>query len=304
MLSRDVERYVQLQRTVGFKFRTAGILLRSFAAFAEAHGDETVRSCRAADWAARAPSQHQRRNRLLTVRRFALAMQAEDPRHQVPAADALGRGRYQRRRPHIYADEDIARLMSAASRLRPAGSFRPLMYTTLIGLLAATGMRISEALSMRAKDVTDDGLLILQTKFRKSRMLPIHDTTRAALDSYLSVRLRRGDAAGALFPTEDGRTLPYSTVNRVFLLLARECGLRGRPGLPGPRMHDLRHTFAVRCLEKSPPDRDGITSQIVALSTYLGHTHATDTYWYLQATPILMEQIAEAGEAHHRVGRP
>lgn len=304
MLSRDVERYVQLQRIVGFKFRTAGILLRSFAAFAEAHGDETVRSSRVVDWAARAPSQHQRRNRLLTVRRFALAMQAEDPRHEVPAADALGRGRYQRRRSHIYADEDIARLMSAASRLRPAGSFRPLMYTTLIGLLAATGMRISEALSMRVKDVTDDGLLILQTKFRKSRMLPIHDSTRAALGSYLSVRLRRGDAAGALFPTEDGRTLPYSTVNRVFLLLARECGLRGDPGLPGPRMHDLRHTFAVRCLEKSPPDRDGITSQIVALSTYLGHTHATDTYWYLQATPILMEQIAEAGEAHHRVGRP
>ena len=122
MLSRDVERYVQLRRTAGFKFRTAGILLWSFAAFAEAHGDEIVRSCRAIDWAARAPSQHQRRNRLLTVRRFALAMQAEDPRHEVPVADALGRGCYQRRRPHIYADEDIARLMSAASRLRPAGS--------------------------------------------------------------------------------------------------------------------------------------------------------------------------------------
>ena len=182
MLNRDVERYVQLRRTLGFKFRTPAILLRSFTAFAETHGDEAVRSCRVVDWAACAPSQHQRRNRLLTVRRFALAMQAEDPRHEVPAADALGRGRYQRRRPHIYADEDIARLMSAASRLKPAGSFRPLMYTTLIGLLAATGMRISEALSMRVKDVTDDGLLILQTKFRKSRMLPI----RAACSQYMT----------------------------------------------------------------------------------------------------------------------
>lgn len=218
----------------------------------------------------------------------------------MPAADALGRGHFERRSPYLYGTDEIIGLMRAAAQLRPAGSVRPLMYSTLFGLLAATGMRISEALALRLADVTDDGLMIRQTKFQKSRLLPVHDTTRRALDEYLEVRARLGTLDNALLVADTGRAPAYSTVVAVFLRLARSIRLRGGPGHRGPRIHDLRHTFAVRSLERCGHDRHTVARHIVALSTYLGHAHVTDTYWYLQATPILMGQIAIAGEALHR----
>jgi integrase len=299
MLSQDLTRYVDLHRSLGFRFRIQHSLLRNFVTFAEAHGGEFIRVDRVLDWAARAPSPPQRRNRLLTVRRFALAMQAEDARHEVPAAGALGHGRFQRRTPHIYRPDEVAGLMQAAAQLRPAGSIRPLTYSTLFGLLATTGMRISEALALRLEDVTTDGLVIRQTKFQKSRLLPLHETTQRALDEYLSVRMRLGTLDGALLVSITGKAPSYNTVVAVFLRLARSIGLRGKPGRPGPRIHDLRHTFAVRSLEQCRHDRETVARHVVALSTYLGHAHVTDTYWYLHATPILMAQIAEAGEALH-----
>ena len=300
MLSQDLTRYVDLHRSLGFRFRIQHSLLRNFVTFAEAHGDEFIRVDRVLDWAARAPSPPQRRNRLLTVRRFALALQAEDARHEAPAAGALGHGRFERRTPHIYRPGEVAALMHAAAQLQPADSIRPLMYATLFGLLAATGMRISEALALRLEDVTTDGLIIRQTKFQKSRLLPLHETTRRALDEYLSARKRLGTLDGALLVSITGKAPSYNTVVAVFLRLARSIGLRGKPGRPGPHIHDLRHTFAVRSLEQCRHDRETVARHVVALSTYLGHAHVTDTYWYLHATPILMGQIAEAGEALHR----
>jgi len=237
MLSQDLARYVDLHRSLGFKFRSQHLLLRNFAAFAEAHGEEFVRISCVLDWAGRAPSPPQRRNRLLTVRRFALAMQAEDVRHEVPAADAMGHGTFKRRIVHIYQPDEIARLMRAAAQLRPEGSIRPLTYSTLFGLLAATGMRISEALALRLEDVTAEGLIIQRTKFQKSRLLPLHDTTRRALDRYLSVRLRLGTVDRALFVSTAGKAPAYDTVSAMFRRLARSIGLRGKPGQPGPRIH-------------------------------------------------------------------
>ena len=300
MLSQDLTRYVDLQRSLGFRFRIQHSLLRNFVTFAEAHGDEFIRVDRVLDWAARAPSPPQRRNRLLTVRRFTLALQAEDARHEAPAAGALGHGRFERRTPHIYRPGEVAALMQAAAQLQPAELIRPLMYATLFGLLAATGMRISEALALRLEDVTTDGLIIRQTKFQKSRLLPLRETTRRALDEYLSARMRLGTLDGALLVSITGKAPSYHTVVAVFLRLARSIGLRGKPGRPGPRIYDLRHTFAVRSLEQCRHDRETVARHVVALSTYLGHAHVTDTYWYLHATPILMGQIAEAGEALHR----
>jgi integrase len=301
MLSQDLTRYVDLHRSLGFRFRIQHSLLRNFVTFAEAHEDEFIRVDRVLDWAARAPSPPQRRNRLLRVRRFALAMQAEDARHEVPAAGALGHGRFERRTPHIYRPGEIAGLMQAAAQLQPAGSIRPLMYSTLFGLLATTGMRISEALALQLEDVTTDGLVIRQTKFQKSRLLPLHETTRRALDEYLSARMRLGGIPdGALLVSITGKAPSYNTVVAVLLRLARSIGLRGKPGRPGPRIHDLRHTFAVRSLEQCRHDRETVARHVVALSTYLGHAHVTDTYWYLHTTPILMGQIAEAAEALHR----
>ncbi|EHK52306.1 tyrosine-type recombinase/integrase [Allomesorhizobium alhagi] len=300
MLSQDLARYVELQHKLGFRFRVQNTLLKSFVAFAERHDDRHVQAARVLEWARLAPSPQQRRNRLLTVRRFALALSAEDRRHEIPPADALGHSPLERRIPHIYSADEIAALMQAAARLKPTGSIRPLMYETLFGLIAATGMRISEALSLQLDDLTADGLIIRQTKFHKSRLLPLHATTRDALDQYLVARRRLGTLNSALLVSAAGASPAYSTVIANFLQLARSIGLRGGPGQPGPCIHDLRHTFAVRSLEQCRHDRDVVGRHIAALSTYLGHAHVTDTYWYLQATPILMRQIAAAGEALHQ----
>ncbi len=301
MLADDRERYVALHRALGFKFRIQAGLLRSFIAFAEAHGDEVVLAARVLEWAREAPSPAQRRNRLLTARRFALALHAEDARHEVPAADALGHARRKRVRPHIWSADEIARLMKATDILGLEGTVRPLMYRTLFGLLAATGLRISEALALRVRDIGEDGLLVLGTKFRKSRLVPIHETTRRALGAYLETHPARID--DALFRSSAGTGPAYTTVIGVFLRLTRSVGLRGAPGESGPRIHDLRHSFAVRSLERCGSDCGVVARHIVGLSTYLGHAHVTDTYWYLQATPTLMAGIAEAGEALHR-GEP
>lgn len=296
MLSRDLASYVDQQRTLGFKFHLQSILLRGFVAFAEEHGDEHVRTARVLEWAARAPSPEQRRNRLLTVRRFALSMHAENACHQLPAADALGTAVIKRHPPYIYKAGEIERLIGAAAALQPAGSIRPLMYATLLGLLAATGMRISEALALRLGDVGADGLLVRESKFQKSRLLPLHASTWHALNTYLRERERLPTIESAVFVSGAGGPLSYNTVRGIFLRLLAQTGLEGVSSRGNPRIHDLRHTFAVRSLEQCPHDRNAVARHIVALSTYLGHAHVTDTYWYLQASPALMAQIATAGE--------
>jgi len=297
MLSANLARHVEQQHLLGFKFRVQHILLRGFVAFAEEFGDKHIKSARVLTWAARAPSPEQRRNRLLTVRRFALAMHAENARHQIPAADALGHAVVRRRPPYIYAPDEIARLLRAAAALDPAGSIRPTMYATLFGLLAATGMRIAEALALQLDNLTADGLVIRETKFQKSRLLPLHATTQQALDSYLSARRMLASTDRALFVSTAGTRLPYNTVRGVFLQLLDRTGMRSAHSGRDPRIHDLRHTFAVRSLEQCRHERDAVAHHIVALCTYLGHAHVTDTYWYLHANPLLMGQIAEAGEA-------
>lgn len=304
MLSLDMTRYVELHRACGFKFHTQHQMLTNFVAFAEKHGDEFVRIDRALDWAARAASPAQRCKRLLEVRRFALAMRPEDARYQVPAGDAMGRAFHRRRIVHVYTTDEICQLMQAAAKLGPADSIKPRMYATLFGLLAATGLRISEALALQLKDVTADGLLVRQTKFKKSRLVPLHETTQRALDAYIAVRTRVGSLDGSLFISVCGRTPAYTTVLAVFLQLARSIGLRGEPGQRGARIHDMRHSFAIRSLEQCQHDRATVARHLIALSTYLGHAHATCTYWYLQTTPLLMEQIADVTEALLQGGAP
>lgn len=304
MLSDDLARYVALHEALGFKFRTQRILLRLFVLYAERHGDEVIKSNRVISWAAEAPSPEQRRNRLLTVRRFAVAMHAENCDHGVPAADALGRGLFRRSLPYIYSREEILQLMEAAASLGAPGTLRPLTYITLFGLLAATGMRISEALALRLCDVTEDGLIVNQTKFKKSRLVPLHDTTRAAIDRYLSARVAIFGEGNSFFISESGKPLCYDTVSALFRRLSHKIGLRRESGGPRPRLHDLRHTFAVRSLERCPCNNEAVSRHILALSTYLGHAHVADTYWYLQATPRLMVQIADASETFGQGGQP
>jgi integrase len=300
MLNQDIHRDVELQRSMGFKFRIQGLLLRNFVAFAEHHGDRFIQASRAVKWAGQAPSAPQRYNRLATVRRCALALHAEDAQHEVPPDDVFGRQWFKRTTPYLYTPQEIARLIEAAKHLGPEHSIRPLTYATLFGLLAATGLRVSEALALRLSDLTADGLLIRATKFKKDRLVPLHVSTRTALERYLAVRNKMASLDQALFLSPAGAGPKYPTVITVFLSLARRLGLRAPPGQRGPRLHDLRHTFAVRSLEHCRADRHSIAQHMTGLSTYLGHAHISDTYWYLQATPALMRQIADAGETLHR----
>lgn len=303
MLNDELIAYVDLKRTAGFKFKDQAVLLKSFVAFATTLGDMAVRTETVLEWAAIAPSPQQRRKRLLTVRSFALAIHAENLACEVPAADALGRARFERRTPYIYTYDEITRLVQAADKLQPQGSIKPVMYAALFGLLAATGLRVSEALSLQCDDITEDGMIIRKTKFKKSRLVPLHETTQKAIDAYLETRRRHKVPNDSLFISLSGHTLSYRAVGYTFRKLISSIELRGKPGQPVPRIHDLRHTFAVRSLEQCGHDRNDIARHIVALSTYLGHTGVTNTYWYLQATPILMQQIAEAAETMHQGDR-
>ena len=302
MLTEDVTHYVELHRSLGFKFKLQACLLRHFARFAESRDDCAVRSETVLAWAAEAPSATQCRSRLLVVRRFARFMQAEDAHHEIPPADAFGRPKRKRRRPHIYTPDDIRSLLHAAAQLTPRGSLRPATYETLFSLLVSTELRISEALSLQLDDLMSDGLLIRNTKFRKSRLVPLHATVWQGLDRYLTRRRQSGGVDRALFISMWGTRLAYSTVFAVFLKLTRSIGLRGGPGTPGPCIHDFRHTFAVRALEACHGSKEEISRHLLALSTYLGHAHPSETYYYLHATPKLMLEMARDGEAFFHGG--
>jgi integrase len=302
MLSEAVNRHIELYRSMGFKYKVQAYMLHSFADFAQGRSEEFIQTDSVLEWAASAPSVRQRHDRLLTVRRLACALNAEDRRHHVPPTDVFGRARRSRRTCHIFSPDEIDRLVQAASQLSPTGSIRPITYAALLSLISCTGLRVSEALKLELSDLTEDGLLIRATKFQKSRLVPLHESARRRLQRYVAVRNRIATTTSSVFVSQRGTGLPYSTVNATFLYLARSAGLRGGPGLGGCRIQDLRHTFAVRSLEQCAGDRKAVARHMVALSTYLGHAHVSDTYWYLQATPKLLSDVAAAAETLHRGG--
>jgi integrase len=295
MLRQSIDAYLALRRAVGFRLMTEESLLHDFARWASDRRETHVRTQTAMAWAATARSTWQRERRLRAVAGFARHARAEDPRHEVPPIFVFGR-RHVRPRPHIYSPDEIGRLLAAASRLPATWPLRPQVFTTLFGLLASTGLRVSEALGLRFGDVTRDGLVIRKTKFNKTRLVPLHETATSALARYLDLRRRRSTVTDHVFVSPKGDQLPLSTVHKWFLRLARETGLRSGPGTPGPRLHDLRHTFAVRALEACPHDGSPVGWRVRALSTYLGHRNLADTCWYLHATPDLLRGVADACE--------
>lgn len=295
MLSDEIARYIALHRATGFKFKIQACLLQHFLRHATARGEDHVSAESTVAWASAAPSPRSRRDRLQVVRRFAGAMAVENPRHEVPPNLPFGPPRT-RPRPYIFEPAQVDQLLRAAAALRATDALKPRTFVTLFALLVATGLRVSEALALRLDDVTPAGLLVRATKFRKNRLVPIHATTRLGLEAYLAVRSRTGGSCPHVFLSTHRAALPYSTAFATFLRLVRGCGLRAGPGHPGPRIHDLRHTFAVRSLEQCGGDRAAVQRHMVALSTYLGHAHISDTYWYLQATPALLRDVAAASE--------
>jgi integrase len=295
-----IKTYLALRRATGFAMSTAECLLKSFAAFAAERGQTHVEAQTAIDWAALGPSVAQRDARLRAVCRFVRHVRVEDVGHELPPANHFG-ARKRRRPPHIYTTDEIGRLIEAALRLRPMGGLRPHTYATLIALLSATGLRISEALMLTTADVTSDGLLIRETKFRKTRLVPLHDTAATGLKRYLA---RRGPGSGddPVFVDKRGRALRYIAVKETFDRLVGKAGIKSRSGRR-PRLHDLRHTFAVRALQGSPSGRSRCGAHMAALATYMGHVNIYATYWYLEATADLMRDVAVAGETFMSEGR-
>ena len=303
MLSEAVNRHIELYRSMGFKYKVQAYMLHSFADFAESRSEEFIRTDTVLEWATSAPSIRQRYDRLLTVRRLACALNAEDAQHQVPPVDVFGHAPKRRRTCHIFTQSEIDHLLRTAVQLTSRRSIQPVTFTTLVSLIAATGLRVSEALKLQLSDITQDGLLIRATKFQKSRLVPLHATASNGLQQYLNIRERMKTTANTVFVSKHGTAIPCPTMNQTFLHLARSAGLRPGPGVGGCRIQDLRHTFAVRSLEQCVGDRKSVARHMTALSTYLGHAHVSDTYWYLQATPKLLNDVAEAAEALHRGGR-
>lgn len=302
LMSTNVQRYVAIKRGLGYSFADQETMLQKYAAFADARGDEYTFADRMIEWASMAPSEQRSREWLRVARHFAISLHAENDRNEIPPRDAFGRGKRQRPRPHIMSPDDVKLIMRAAFAVPPVASITPYTCHYIIGLIATAGLRVSEAANLLITDITADGLLISETKFRKTRLVPIHQSTRAALEEYLALRRRIGGANPHLFVLSTGEPPDPAMVTRTFVRLARQVGLRGPAGMRGPRVHDLRHSFAVRSLEQCGSDRATINRHMLALSTYLGHACLSDTYWYLEATPVLVQQIATMTEAFREGG--
>ena len=295
MISTDVKKYLALRRALGFKLSDLGRRLEAYAQFAEAHGDSFVVTTSAIRWAALAPSPHSRHIRLRDVIRLAFYLKAENDCHEIPPINVFPRS-LPKRSPHIYTQEEVRKLMTATESLRPSYPMRRETYRTLIGLIASTGLRISEALNLRLVDVQELGILnIRDTKFRKSRTIPLHPTTIKALEAYILKRKNLPVLDSHLFLSASRRRISSSSMSYTFRRLLKLSGLLKDDG-SGPRIHDLRHTFATQALERCEARGKGLSGHFVALSTYLGHTDIKGTYWYLEATPVLMSNMAKAAE--------
>lgn len=296
MLTLAVEDYIELRRATGFKCVDTQELLHSYATFATARGDEHVRVATAVAWAALGVSPQRRSRRLRTVGLFAEHLRAEDLRHDTVPKD-LFPSKLRRYPPRIFTSSEMESVLRLADSLKPIGSIRPLTYRTLLGLLFVSGMRISEALNLQFKDVSDGGLMIRQTKFRKSRWLPLHASTQDALDRYLAVRRKLASDDDHLFISLQRRLpLARDTVLTTFQTLCAQAGIIGAGGRHKPRLHDLRHSFASHALTRCGANRDHVDQHMLALSTYLGHSSLASTYWYLEQTPELLRDIATACE--------
>jgi integrase len=298
LLRSAVEDYIVLRRSLGFKLREMATGLREFVSFLEQKKAPYITTALAVEWAMQ-PIDNQPSHwalRLGFVRVFARHRSATDPRTEIPSAGLLP-FRAQRARPYLYTEQEIQSLLAAARRLSPSGGLRPWTYHCLFGLLAVSGLRISEAIKLERQDVDfDQGLLtIRQTKFNKSRLIPLHISTRDVLAEYAQRRDRLipTQSSPCFLLNDHGRCLESSTVRRTFYNLSRQIGLRGPCDHTGPRLHDFRHRFALKTLIHWYRAGEDIERRLPVLSTFLGHTHAADTYWYLSIHPELMGLATE-----------
>lgn len=301
-LREELADYLALRRALGYRLARPEKLLGQFLDHLDHVGESRITVAAALDWA-QLPAGGGDSNwwayRLSTVRGFATYLHALDPAHEVPAAELLPQ-RPHRASPYLYSDADIAALIAATSSLRTP--LRQATFATLIGLLAVTGIRVGEAIALDRGDIDLAGgrLVVRPGKFGKTRELALHPTTIDALRRYQRLRDRLAPATGtaALLVSTAGTRLIYCNIHHAFHRMVVLAGLTPRSGSCRPRIHDLRHSFAVAAmLDAYAAGQDGQT-RLTLLSTWLGHVHPGSTYWYLSASPELMALAAHRLEAH------
>jgi integrase len=298
-LRQSIVEYLELRRSLGFRLKKDEHLLLDFADFMERRHAPHITAKLAVAWAQRpmTAAANTHAGRLRAVRSFTRHHILSDPKTEVPAADLLPfqRSTFQ---PHIFSQAEIRRIL--AGSLRPWASATPfycLGRYTIYGLLSVTGMRVSEALNLDVEDVDlDEGVLTIRnTKFGKSRLMPVHATTLAVLRYYRQKRdaFLAGRIVKPFFISTYGRRIIIHALDRAFRRLTCRLGLRGASDRTGPRLHDLRHTMAVEVLRRCYAAGDNPERRLPALSTYLGHSHLNFTYWYLHENPGLMTEAME-----------
>jgi site-specific recombinase XerD len=294
--------YITVRRALGAKLREPSMTLGHFVEFLDQEGAEFITTNLAIRWA-REPAHAQQATwarRLSMVRRFALWLSALDPRTEVPPQRLLN-ARHRRNKPYIFTDQEIGHLMAEAAQLRSTVGLRALTHVTLIGLLAATGLRPGESLALDVPDVDiQNGILaIRQTKFGKYRFVPLKDSTCAALARYAKRRdeLLPHRATGRFLVSERGTQLHGGAVRRTFAKICRSIGLRaaaeGQRIGRGPRLQDFRHTFATKKLIEWYRAGLDVKRELPKLTTYLGHSDVGHTYWYIEAVPELLQLATE-----------
>jgi len=298
-----LQKYVAMRRGFGFKFEGPEQRLRRFIDFMESHCASIVTYKLALQWATETPERYPSwAIRLADVRGFARYLQNTEAKTEVPPVGvfrSIGRSK-----PYIYSDTDLRKLLTRARALPPKTGLRSSTYYTFFGLLAVTGLRVGEAIRLHRDHVDlERGILTIRgTKFGKSRFVPLHPTACCALRRYAKRRdfLVWPPRSPHFFVAERGGQLLIQYVHRVFWRLSGEIGLRTATQHRGPRVHDFRHTFAVKTLLQCHRSGRSVEAMLPALATYLGHTTVRDTYWYLSACPELMHHASQKLESRWR----
>jgi integrase/recombinase XerD len=304
-LAEELERYVAIRRSLGYELIGAAGILKRFVAFVDAQGGDHITTDLFLRWKDRfgTAGAGTWAERLAVVRVFAQWLKGIDPRNEVPPKSLIPGGLCRRSRPYIYREQEIESIVAEAARLPSLRGIRSLTYTTLFGLIAVTGLRISEAIALDNHDVDVAGsiLTIRRGKFGKARFVPIAKSTTDRLIAYAKERDRLLRHTPKPFFVTDRGTRPKKCSARYsFAMVCQRIGLRpaqkfNRHGR-GPRLHDLRHTFAVRTMldwyrTGKDPERE-----MIKLSTYLGHSGPEQTYWYIEAIPELLELASQRAE--------
>ena len=300
-LTQAVKDYLSLRRSLGFKLEKHERHLRELLSFLKKKRAKRISNRLALEFATR--HQHHRPAewaiRLSVVRGFACYRSGDDPATQIPSLGSLP-FRSRRARPYLYSAREIQKLLQAAQDMPATYSLKPWTYYCLFGLLAVTGVRISEALNLQGKDVdwSEGVLTIRRTKFGKTRLIPLHPSTLRVLSAYAKRRDRffGTKTVSHFFVSSRGTRLDRAYVSRIFRKLSRQIGLRAACATHGPRLHDFRHRFAVQTLVRWYRQGKDVERHLPILSTYLGHVRVSDTYWYITCTPELRGVVGQRME--------